>query len=125
MRKALAGNISFPEVVGQFLTAGGEYRHVNCVGKKKTFYSADGDMVATPIDYEEFPLVAAEFDTAALRANILDSQRNNQAYRDFARRAIEAGVQGYFVFLRGKRVTCFGRQGDQQTERFPGAAPAK
>lgn len=34
-----------------------------------------------------------------------------------------AGVQGYFAFLRGKRVTYIGRQGDQHTEWFPGAGP--
>jgi hypothetical protein len=38
---------------------------------------------------------------------------------------MEAGVQGYFAFLRGKRVTYFGRQGDPHTEWFPGGAPAK
>ncbi len=61
----------------------------------------------------------------AMKANILDSQRNGQKYRDFTRRSIEAGVQGYFAFLRGQRVTYFGRQGDQHTEWFPGAAPVK
>jgi len=124
-RKTLAGKISFPEFVGQLMTTGVEYYHVDYVGLKKTFYSADGDMAVTPIDYEELPPVAAEFDTAALKANILDSQRNNQPYRAFTRRAIEAGVQGYFTFLRGKRVTYFGRQGDQHTEWFPGATPVK
>lgn len=34
-----------------------------------------------------------------------------------------AGVQGYFAFLRGKRVTYVGRQGDQHIEWFPGAGP--
>jgi hypothetical protein len=58
-----------------------------------------------------------------LRANILDSQRNGQAYRDFTRRAMAAGVQGYFAFLCGKRVTYLGRQGDQHTEWFPSAGP--
>ncbi|MGA2050386.1 MAG: DUF1398 family protein [Terracidiphilus sp.] len=123
--RTLAGKLSFPEVVGQLLTAGVEYYYVDYVALKKAYYSADGDMVVTRIDYEELPPVAAEFDTAALRADILDSQRNNQPYRDFTRRAMEAGVQGYFAFLRGKRVTYFGRQGDQHTEWFPGSAIAK
>jgi len=78
-------------------------------------------MVTTPITYEELPAVASDFDTAALRANILDSQRNGQKYHDFTRRAMQAGVQGYFAFLRGKRVTYFGRGGDQHIEWFPGA----
>jgi len=123
-RATLEGTISFPEVVGQLLGAGVEYYHVDYVAMCKTFYSANGDTVTTPINYESLPPVAADFDVAALRANILDSQRNGQKYRDFTRRAIAAGTQGYFAFLRGKRVTYFGRQGDEHTEWFPGASPA-
>ena len=41
------------------------------------------------------------------------------------RRAMEAGLEGYFAFLRGKRVTCWGRTGDEHSEWFPGAAPTK
>lgn len=124
-RATLDGTISFPEVVGQLLAAGVEYYHVDYVGMRKTFYSVEGDVVVTPINYEGLPPVAADFDVVALRADILDSQRNNQPYRDFTRRAMEAGTQGYFAFLRGKRVTYFGRQGEQHTEWFPGAAPEK
>ena len=123
--KTLVGVTSFPEVVGQLLAAGVEYYHVDYVGLRKTFYSAEGDIVVTPINYEGLPPVAADFDAAALRADILDSQRNGQQYRDFTRRAMAAGTQGYFAFLRGKRVTYFGRQGDEHTEWFPGAIPAK
>lgn len=123
-RKTLDGTMSFPEVVGQLLAAGVEYYQVDYVGLRKTFYSADGDAVVTPINYEGLPPVAADFDPAALRADILDSQRNHQPYRDFTQRAMTAGTQGYFAFLRGKRVTYFGRQGDQHTEWFPGAEPA-
>jgi len=122
--KTLAGTVSFPEVVSQLLAAGVEYYHVDYAGMKKTFYSAEGDAVTTTINYEGLPPVAPDFDAAALRADILDSQRNGQKYRDFTRRAMEAGVQGYFAFLRGKRVTYFGRQGDQHTEWFPGAQPS-
>ena len=47
----------------------------------------------------------------------------NQPYREFTRRAMAGGVQGYFAFLRGKRVTYWGRTGDQHTEWFPGSVP--
>jgi uncharacterized protein YbcV (DUF1398 family) len=124
-RKTLAGTMSFPEVVGQLLATGVEYYQVDYIGMKKTFYSADGGVVVTPIDYEGLPPVAADFDAAAPRADILDSQHNGQKYRDFTRRAMAAGTQGYFAFLRGQRVTYFGRQGDQHTEWFPDAGPGK
>src|SRR5262245_23395456 len=122
-RATLDGTMSFPEVVSQLLAAGVEYYLVDYVGMRKTFYSEDGDAVVTPINYEGLPPVAADFNIKALRADILDSQRNGQKYRDFTRRAMEAGTQGYFAFLRGKRVSYFGRQGDQHTEWFPGAEP--
>jgi uncharacterized protein YbcV (DUF1398 family) len=123
-RATLEGTITFPEVVSQLLAAGVEYYHVDYVTLRKTFYSTAGATVETPIGYEGLPPVAAEFDAAALREAILDSQRQGQNYREFTRRAMEAGTQGYFAFLRGKRVTYLGRQGDQHTEWFPGAAPA-
>src|SRR5215470_1453236 len=122
-RATLDGTIGFPDVVRQLLATGVEYYHVDYVAMRKTFYSADDEAVVTPIYYEGLPAVARDFDTARLRAAILDSQRHGQKYRDFTRRAMEAGVQGYFAFLRGKRVTYFGRQGDQHTEWFPGAGP--
>lgn len=122
-RKTLAGAISFPEVVSQLLTAGVEYYYVDYIGMRKTFYGVEGGTVVTPVTYEGLPSVAADFDVAAVRADILDSQRNGQKYRDFSCRAMAAGVQGYFAFLRGKRVTYFGRQGDEHTEWFPGAQP--
>ena len=124
-RATLAGTISFPEVVRDLLAASVEYYHVDYVGMRKTFYGANGDMVVTPIAYEGLSPVASELSVENLRAAILDSQRNGQKYRDFTRRAMEAGVQSYFAFLRGKRVTYLGRTGDQHTEWFPGATPLK
>ena len=79
--------------------------------------------MTTPITYEGLPIVANDFDVAGLRAAILDSRRHGQSYRDFTRRAMNAGVQGYIAFLRGKRVTYWSRGGDQHTEWFPGADP--
>ncbi len=75
----LNGTVSFPEVVSRLLAAGVEFYHVDYVGMRKTFYSASGEIAVTPINYEGLPPVAADFDATALRANILDSQRNGRA----------------------------------------------
>lgn len=113
----------FPQIVGMLIEAGVEFYHVDYVALRKTFYSGEVAIVTMPIPIEGLPAVAADFDAAALRANILDSQQNGQTWRDFTLRAMNGGVQGYFAFLRGQRVTYFGRQGDQHTEWFPGAKP--
>lgn len=123
-RDTLAGAASFPEVVARLIAAGVEYYHVDYVRLSKTFYGAEGDVVVTPITYADLPSIADDFDAPALRAAILDSQLHGQSYRDFTVRAMAAGVQGYFAFLRGQRVTYLGRDGQQHTEWFPGAGPA-
>lgn len=123
-RATLDGSIPFPEVVRRLIETGVEYYHVDYVALRKCFYGTAGDVVTAPISYEGLPAVAAGFDATGLRAAILDSQRHGQHYRDFTRRAMEAGVQGYIAFLRGQRVTYWGRGGDQHTEWFPGAGPS-
>jgi uncharacterized protein YbcV (DUF1398 family) len=120
-RATLDGSIPFPEVVRRLIETGVEYYHVDYVALQITYYSAAGEVIKTPINYEGLPSIAADFVLAALRATILDSQQNGQHYKDFTKRAMSAGVQGYIAFLRGKRVTYWGRGGDNHTEWFPGA----
>ncbi|PAW61120.1 MAG: DUF1398 domain-containing protein [Opitutia bacterium Tous-C1TDCM] len=122
--RTLAGTISFPDVVGTLQQAGVEYYHVDYVALRQTFYADAGHaVVALPIPWADLPAVAADFDAAGLQAAIRDSQQHGQSYRDFTRRAMAAGVHGYYAHLRGKRVLYLGRQGDLHIEWFPGAAP--
>ena len=60
-----------------------------------------GDAKKLPVTFERLPPVAADFCAEDLRANIRDSRWNGQQFRDFTRRAMAAGVQGYYAFLRG------------------------
>jgi uncharacterized protein YbcV (DUF1398 family) len=123
-RATLAGDLPFPEIVGNLMAEGVEYYRIDYVGKLMSFYSGAGSVVIAPLSFENLPEVAPDFNAPALRAAILDSQQNGQAFRQFSQRAVLAGVQGYYAFLRGKRVTYLGRQGEQHTEWFPGAKPA-
>jgi len=122
-KAALNGSMLFPEIVGKLMANGVEYYHVDYATSSFTFYSASGAAVTAPMTFEGLPSISEHFDTAALKAAILDSQQHGQKFGAFCERAVQAGVQGYFAFLRGRRVTYFGRQGDQHTEWFPGARP--
>lgn len=122
--QVLAGTIAFPQVVGALIQADVEYYRVDYGTRTKTYHGTDGSVMMTPLPYEGLPAIAEDFNGAALKANLLDSQQNGQKYRDFSRRALEAGVQSYTAFLRGRRVVYLGRQGDQHVEWFPGAQPA-
>ncbi len=122
-RASLAGSLPFPDIVRNLIGAGVEYYHVDYVLLQFAFYGADGAAVIAPLSFEGLPAVSADLDVPALRQTIQDSQQKGQTYREFSQRAMRAGVQGYFAFLRGQRVTYFGRQGDQHTEWFAGAGP--
>ena len=123
-KATLTGSLPFPEIVGKLMATGVEYYHVDYVARQMSFYSAAGGVVTAPLLFEDLPAIAENFDAVALQAAVLDSQQNGQKFRKFSQRAMQAGVQGYLAFLRGKRVVYMGRQGDQHTEWFPGAKPA-
>lgn len=120
-KATLDGSMPFPQIVGKLIANGVEYYHVDYATNSFTFYSAAGAAVTAPLPIEGLPLISENFDAAALKAAILDSQQHGQKFRAFCERAIRAGVQGYFAFLRGQRVTYLGRQGNQHVEWFPGA----
>jgi uncharacterized protein YbcV (DUF1398 family) len=122
-KASLTGVLPFSEIVRNLISAGVEFYHVDYISLRFTFYGAEGDTVVVPLIFEDLPSIAPDLDVSALRAAIRDSQQKWQKYRDFTRRARSAGVQSYFAFLRGQRVTYLGRQGDQHTEWFPGATP--
>ena len=119
----LNGTMPFPEIVGKLIEQGVEYYQVDYVAKRKVFYNAQGAWIETAITYTDLPAVADNLDQAALVANIRDSQQKHQPYHSFTQRAMQAGVQAYIAFLRGQRVTYWGRDGEQHTEWFPGAEP--
>ena len=124
MHATYQGSKPFQEIVAQLIAAGVEYYFVDYFELRTTFYGS-GASVSSPLPYQDLPPIAETFDAAEVKSAILASQRDGQIHCDFSRRATAAGVQGYFAFLRGGRVTYLGRQGDQHTEWFPGAAPAR
>lgn len=122
-KATLDGSMPFPQIVGKLIAEGVEYYHVDYAACTFTFYSDAHSIVTAPLLFEELPSTSKDFDIAALKAAILDSQQHGQKFRVFCERAMRAGVGGYFAFLRGQRVVYLGRQGDQHTEWFPGAKP--
>lgn len=123
-KATLDGSLPFPEIVGELIAQGVEYYHVDYAAKTFSFYSASGATITAPLLFEGLPPISSDWNATALKQAIIDSQQNGQKFREFCNRALLAGVQGYFVFLRGQRVTYLGRAGDQHIEWFPGAKPS-
>jgi uncharacterized protein YbcV (DUF1398 family) len=114
----LAGSMPFPEIIGHLIAEGVEYYRVDFVARSFAFYGVNGGIVVAPLSLDPLPPVAILWNLAELRTAIRDSQQNGQKFHMFCERAMKSGVQSYFVFLKGKRVTYLGREGDEHIERF-------
>jgi uncharacterized protein YbcV (DUF1398 family) len=116
------GKMTFPQVVKGLLEAGVESYLVDFATKQKTHYLANGTTHTVPLILDPGP-IAEDFNGAGLVAAIRGAQADTVRYPEFVKRSTTAGVIGYWAFLTGKRVTYFGRKGEQHIEEFPKTRP--
>ncbi|MGE4241225.1 DUF1398 domain-containing protein [Ramlibacter sp.] len=110
--------IHFGEAVGRLLAVEVESYHVDYRSGRTTFYLADGDTLDLAFD----PASGATpktFDADAVRAAILGAQQGRVMYPEFKALSQRAGCIGYTVWMTGRHVTYFGRNGETHVERFP------
>jgi uncharacterized protein YbcV (DUF1398 family) len=115
---SLDGTLSFPEVVGNLLSAGICFYHVDLIRFEKTCYSRDGESYVEALGVA-LQSVAEAFDASEIAAAVLSSQTEGQSFVEFVRRACLAGCVGYFAYLDGRKVTYLGRLGEEHVEFFP------
>ena len=113
-----AGRLIFPEVIRRLLEVGVESYFIDFANGSETFYFENS---GTYSETMTLPLsaIAEEFSKEDLVAAVRGAQSDTVRYPEFVRLATAAGVIGYWAFLTGKRVTYFGRKGEQHTEHFP------
>ncbi len=115
---SMNGTMSFPEVVGSLLEANVAMYQVDLVRSVQICYLRSDESVVVDLDLAAIE-IGQEFDAAEVRAAVLSSQTEGQAFVDFVRRVKQAGCIGYFAYLDGRKVVYYGRLGDTHTEHFP------
>jgi uncharacterized protein YbcV (DUF1398 family) len=98
IRKALAKEISFGEILAT-------------LGK-------EGVVTGAALVHDG---VAAEFAVEKLERINQKVQAGQAAYPDFVREGTAAGCAYYIVYLNGKKVRYFGRDGGEYIQHFPGS----
>jgi len=88
---------------------------------ERTFYMPDG--TSERVLTHKSPQSAQVFSAQGVEAAVRAIQRGEIRYQEFCARIAQAGCVGYHVFLGGRRVVYYGRNGDQHVEYFPGAKP--
>lgn len=112
------GSIHFGEVIGQLMSVDVESYHVDYRSGRSTYYLPDGATV--DLDFE-LPRegIAPAFDGDAVRSAILGAQQGRVMYPEFKKLSQCAGCVGYTVWIAGRHVTYFGRNGEVHIEQFP------
>ena len=117
-RGSSEGRLHFGQVIGLLVQAGVESYSVDYRAQRSTYYLPDGEVldIETPMPEEA---IAPDFDSAALRGAIRGAQQGVVMYPQFKALSRQAGCVGYTVWIAGRHVSYFGRQGETHVERFP------
>lgn len=121
VEKALAKKITFPEILATMSQNGVESYHVDFLRNEFRCYTGKGGSLVTSV-----PLVhdgvAPEFSAEKLDTINKRVQSGEWSFADFVRDSTaKAGCAYYIVYLNGKKVRYFGRDGDEHVQHFPGS----
>lgn len=117
--QALRREITFPEILKLLAQEEVESYHVDFLRKECRYYSRQGDSLAVPVGLDHDG-VATEFSAERLAAINARVQGGEAGYADFVRAGAAAGYAYYIVYLYGKMVRYFGRDGGEHIQYFPG-----
>jgi uncharacterized protein YbcV (DUF1398 family) len=113
----------FPHIVQRLVGAGVRSYTADLATLRNTYYGSDGEAYDEPLPLKDGPAIAAKFDQPAVAASIKSIQKGEVGYAEFLRRIMKSGCSHYEVFIAGRKVMYFGRDGDFHTEHFPQAKP--
>jgi uncharacterized protein YbcV (DUF1398 family) len=117
-QRALAKAITFPQILAALAQEGVESYHVDFLRNEYRFYGRDGEtlVIDVPLVHDE---VAAEFSAERLERINQKVQAGQAWYPDFVREGAAAGCAYYIVYLGGRKVRYFGRNGDEYIQHIP------
>jgi uncharacterized protein YbcV (DUF1398 family) len=109
----------FPNVVERLVGAGVNSYTADLIKLRNTYYGANGEAYDEALPLQDGPQIAPAFDQPAVTASIKAIQKGELGYAEFLRRIMRSGCAHYEVFIAGRKVMYFGRDGDFYTEHFP------
>jgi uncharacterized protein YbcV (DUF1398 family) len=112
-------SVPLPQVVAKLAAAGVETYYTDLVQLQKVFHGVDGESLTHGLPLADAGGIAHEFSESEVRSALAAIQGRQIGYEEFLHRIMRAGCMGYVVFIRGRRVLYFGRDGGFHVEPFP------
>lgn len=116
--KALQKQISFSAILAALANEGVESYHVDFLRNEFRYYATNGSSFVIQVALVH-DSVAAEFSAETLQHINQKVQSGQAGFADFVREAPAAGCAFYIVYLNGKKVRYFGRDGGEHIQNFP------
>lgn len=120
IEKALARMITFPEILATLTKEGVESYHVDFLRNEVRYYTKNGESLVVKVSFVHQG-VADEFSAEKVETINRSVQAGQASYVDFVREGTAAGCACYVVYLNGKLVRYFGRDGGEHVQYFPGS----
>ncbi|MEW6056577.1 MAG: DUF1398 family protein [Bdellovibrionota bacterium] len=118
LEKSLARQITFPEILSILAKEGVESYHVDFLRNECRYYSKDGGSLALSVSFEHDG-VAPDFSQENLESINQRVQAGLATFADFVKEGCAAGCAYYIVYINGRKVRYFGRNGDEHIQHFP------
>jgi uncharacterized protein YbcV (DUF1398 family) len=112
-------NVPFPEVIKRLGGAGVRSYRADLVRRHTLYDGGGGETYDSPLPLTEAPPIGDAFEEAEIAASVRAIQRGALGYAEFLRRIMQAGCASYCVFIAGRKVIYFGKDGAFYLEPFP------
>lgn len=112
------GRLHFGEVVQALQQAGVESYTVDYRNAHTVYHLLNDSTLQLDLGPSQYA-IAQEFSGEQIVDAIRGAQRGEIKYPEFKRLSMQAGCIGYTVWITGRHVTYFGRNGQTHVEHFP------
>lgn len=112
------GLLTFPEVLGSLVEVGVESYCVDYRNQSTTYYLSGNEAVRVSMSMPAVE-ISNSFNQESVALAIRGAQSDAVRYPEFLKLTMFAGCVGYIVWITGKHVSYFGRQGEVLVEHFP------
>ena len=113
-----SGLLTFPEVLGRLVEAGIESYFADYRNQSTTYYFSSNEALIIPMAMPPIE-IPNSFNKDGVVSAIRGAQSDELRYPEFLKLTMSAGCVGYIVWITGKHVSYFGRQGEVHIEHFP------
>lgn len=113
-----AGLLTFPEVLSRLMTVGVESYFADYRNQSTTYYFSSNEAYVVPMVMPSIDMPIS-FNKDDIVSAIRGAQSDIVRYPEFLKLTMSNGCIGYIVWITGKCVNYFGRQGQVHVEHFP------